>query len=373
MSERRLVFDIIEPGRAAAIGPTNRQIVVLTLSFWAVEVLLAELRSVVDHSEKVELYTLLRFATAAFGCLECYIIHRLARRTRMSRLPRRGALLLGVAAVAGVLNLKAGDVLQNLSRFPVSDYGLGWKVYNGTYWALMFMSWTAIYLAFGYSAEAAEHERRARGLERLTHEAQLRALRFQVDPHFLFNTLNSVSALVLAHRNSAAETMITKLSRFFRTTLATNPHQDIPLGEEILLQQTYLEIERVRFPDLSIEIDIHPAACDVLVPALLLQPLVENAVKFSVANRDGPAQIGITAQAPVAGVVHIEVWDDGTGAAHHDTSGTGTGLTNVRDRLRTRFGVHSCVWVGARSPQGFRVELVLPAVLAPQHVATVAA
>lgn len=373
MDEGRLVFDPVDRQRSAASGPTHRQVVVLTLSFWVIEILLAEFRSLVDHSEKIKLYTFLRIATAGLGCLECFMIHRLAQKTRASRLRWRGPLLLGVAAAAGILNLKIGDALQNLSTFQVSDYGLGWHIYNGTYWALVFMAWTAIYLALSYSAEAADHERRARGLERLTHEAQLRALRFQVDPHFLFNALNSVSALVLANRNVAAETMIRMLARFFRTTLATNPHQDIPLREEIMLQQTYLEIERVRFPDLTIEIDIHPAAMDVLIPVLLLQPLVENAVKFSVANREGPAQIGITAQAPVGGVAHIEVWDDGTGVDYHGSTGTGTGLGNVRDRLRARFGDRACLLPGARLPKGFRIELLLPVILQPDQVAAVAA
>lgn len=353
-------LDVDEPAARYSSGPTARQLIFLTVFFWAVEVFLAELRSVVDHSAKLELYTYLRLLSAAFGSLECYFIHLVARATTRWRVGPRGALILALAAVAGLINLKSIDALQNLSSFPVSDYGMGWRIYNATYWCLMFMAWAAVYLAIDYNREAVGQERRARELERLEHDAQLAALRFQVDPHFLFNTLNSVSALVLEDRNVDAEEMIQKLAEFFRATLVTNPRQDVTLGEEIALQLTYLEIEKVRFPNLSVDFDVHPDALDALVPSLLLQPLVENAVKFAVAGRRGPTRLGIVVPQPVGGTIRIEVWDDGNGKPPQQCKGTGTGLSNVRDRLKIRFGKEASLELCSRVPTGTNVRVTIP-------------
>lgn len=358
--EARAVRERVGSGDDYSTGPTPRQLLLLTLSFWAAEFFLAELRSVVDHSVKLELYTFLRILSAALGSLECYLVHRFARWTYRRRLAGRGGLVLALAAVAGFLNLKAIDALQNLSPYPVSDYGLGWKVYNATYWCLMFMAWAAVYLALEYNRRAVGQERRARRLEQLAHDAQLRALRFQVDPHFLFNTLNSVSALVLEGRNIDAEEMIQKLADFFRATLVTNPREDVTLGEEIALQQTYLEIERVRYPDMSFDVEVDTDALGALVPSLILQPLVENAIKFAVASHRGPSRLGISVPKPVGEIVQIIVWDDGRGDKQHDSKGTGTGLTNVRDRLLNRFGDVAALELVPREPSGVSVRLVIP-------------
>ncbi len=358
MKHTPAIFDAVGPDGGSVTTPTRVQLVILTLAFWGAEFLLAEMRSIVDHSAKLELYTALRLLTATLGCIECYCIHRLFRGTALRSFAGRALILFVTAAAAGIANLKIGDVLQDLSSYPVSDYGMGWRIYNAVYWMMIFMSWAAIYLALCYSREAGDQERRGRVLEQLAHEAQVRALRFQVDPHFLFNTLNSVSALVLAQRNDAAETMIRKLSSFFRSTVAANPLGEISLAEEIGLQQTYLEIEAVRFPDLTIDIDLPNHLGQVMVPTLLLQPLVENAIKYAVSDRDGAARIGIAAWADEPGSLRIAVTDNGMGSSA--PGGTGTGLRNVRERLRARFGEDATLTAGPVGAIGFRVDLVIP-------------
>ncbi|TPG40588.1 hypothetical protein EAH79_11890 [Sphingomonas koreensis] len=351
----------IDSSEAFWDGPTNRQLVLLTLSFWTVEFLLAELRSIVDHSVKLELYTLLRTISAAFGCLEFYALHLVARASARWRIRYRSALLLGLAALAGLINLKTIDVLQNLSAFPVSDYGPGWRLYNATYWCMMFLAWAAIYLALDYNRRAVGQERRSRLLEQHAHEAQLRALRFQIDPHFLFNTLNSVSALVLDGRNSDAEDMIGQLSDFFRSTLTADPRTDIPLSEEIALQRMYLDIEMIRFPNLTVEIEVHSDAGKLLVPALLLQPLVENAVKFAAASRRNGSRLGILVPEPIGKMLRIEVWDEGGGDQKSQMAkGTGTGLQNVRERLLAHFGRSASIELRQREPRGVSVLLTIP-------------
>ena len=348
------------PNRPASAGPTTRQLVLVTMWFWVTELAVAELRSLVDHSVKFEVYTLLRTLSAIFGCMEFYLIHVVARLTEGRAFKLRALLIILLAAIAGVLNLKTFDLLQNLTSYPVRDYGAGWRIYNATYWALMFMAWASIYLALDYNSLAIEQERRTRTLERLAHDAQLRALRLQIDPHFLFNTLNSVSALVLEGRTAEAEAMIEKLSEFFRITLVTNPREDVTLGEELALQQLYLEIERVRFPDLSVEISLHPDAKGALVPPLLLQPLVENAVKFAVAGYGEATCMGISVGPPAGGLVSIEVWDEGRGANARAAKGTGTGLSNVRERLMMRFGAVAYLEFRATAPRGASARVVIP-------------
>ena len=132
-------------------------------------------------------------------------------------------------------------------------------------------------------------------LAREAQEAQLRALRYQINPHFLFNTLNSLSSLILSKQTDTAERMLMNLSTFFRATLSADPTADVSLDEEIKLQRLYLDIEQIRFPDrLSVEVDVPDALLAARVPVLILQPIVENAVKYGVAKSkqagDGPDQ-----------------------------------------------------------------------------------
>src|SRR5436853_603683 len=120
---------------------------------------------------------------------------------------------------------------------------------------------------------------RAARAERDAQAAQLKALRYQVNPHFLFNTLNSLSSLVMARRDEEAETMIVNLSTFFRSSLTLDPSEDVPLAQEIEFQRLYLDIEKSRFPKrLEVVVDVPPALRAARVPPLILQPLVENAI-----------------------------------------------------------------------------------------------
>ena len=138
--------------------------------------------------------------------------------------------------------------------------------------------WSAFYLANQAQAEALGAQRRLADAESAAQAAQVRALRYQVNPHFLFNTLNSLSSLVMTGRTDRAETMLLALSTFFRTSLSLDPSADVTLAEEIDLQRLYLDIEKARFPDrLHVEIDVPQELEQARLPALLLQPIVENA------------------------------------------------------------------------------------------------
>jgi two-component system LytT family sensor kinase len=211
-------------------------------------------------------------------------------------------------------------------------------------WLFFFAAWSAFYLAAQAQNEAAAARQRIAEAESAARTAQVRALRYQVNPHFLFNTLNSLSSLVLASRNAEAEAMILKLSAFFRSSLTLNPTADVSLADEIALQQHYLDIEMVRFPKrLRVEIDVAPGLEHAQLPALLLQPVVENAIKYGVSATREKVLLTIAARREGADRLTITVTNRGQGTARLARAapaehGTGVGLANVCARLKARFG-----------------------------------
>jgi two-component system LytT family sensor kinase len=256
-----------------------------------------------------------------------------------------------------------GDPSRDDAMTPA--HAIGDNAINGYFF---FVAWAALFLALRYAAVTQLAERRAARFAAAAQAAELRALRYQVNPHFLFNTLNSLSSLVMVDRREEAEKMILNLSTFFRTSLTADPAEDQPLDEEIRLQMLYLEIEKVRFPErLHVEFAVPAALRNACVPALILQPLVENAIKYGVSRSRRPVLIRVEAREDSEGLV-LSVADDGAAADSPDPggpepgSGTGLGLRNVRDRLAARFGAAGqCRW-GPREGGGFIVVLHMPIV-----------
>ena len=231
-------------------------------------------------------------------------------------------------------------------------------------WYFFILAWAIMYIALSYAARVRVAERAAAQYQAEAQTAQLRALRYQINPHFLFNTLNSLSSLVLRQRGDEAERMIMNLSNFFRTSLTTDPTEDVPLSDEIRMQRLYLDIERIRVPDrLMVVIDVPVELGNAEVPGMLLQPVVENAIKYGVARSTRPVTVTIRARAS-EGVLNLTVEDDGQAPA--DTpllpseKGHGVGLRNVCDRLAARFGDAAVCRYGARPEGGFRVSLSMP-------------
>lgn len=244
----------------------------------------------------------------------------------------------------------------------VEDEGL-WRqltdVALGRYFLLL--AWAALYLALGNAAQVQAAERREGEFKRAAKAAELRSLRYQVNPHFLFNTLNSLSALVMSGRSETAERMIQTMSNFYRHSLASDPTADMPLADEIELQRHYLEIEGVRFPErLRAEFDVPAALSSACVPGMILQPLVENSVKYAVSATSRPVTIRISAREAGDKLV-LTVSDDGPGKPE-GPGGTGIGLANVRDRLAARFGGEASVESGPLPAGGYSTTLILPVV-----------
>jgi signal transduction histidine kinase len=225
----------------------------------------------------------------------------------------------------------------------------------------MMLAWCALYLALLTGEKARAAERREGAYRRAAKAAELRSLRYQVNPHFLFNTLNSLSALVLTGKTQAAERMIQQLSTFYRRSLADDPTADVPLREEFALQKLYLDIEAVRFPHrLRAAYDLPPGLEGAKVPGMILQPLIENSVKHAVAPTSGQVRITLAAREEYGRLV-LTVSDDGNGApaGSEPPPGYGIGLANVRERLQARFGATAGI-VSGPTAGGYSTELRMP-------------
>jgi LytS/YehU family sensor histidine kinase len=209
-------------------------------------------------------------------------------------------------------------------------------------------------------------QRRAAEAESAAQSAQVRALRYQVNPHFLFNTLNSLSSLVMTGRPERAEGMLLALSTFFRTSLSLDPTADVSLAEEIDLQRLYLDIEKARFPDrLHVEIEVPEGLEQARLPALILQPIVENAIKYGVSKSRKAVLIRVEARHLGDKRMIVEISNrlknggkEDLPAATHE--GTGLGLTNVCQRLEARWGSRASCRFGPMSGGGYKVSLTMP-------------
>jgi hypothetical protein len=233
-------------------------------------------------------------------------------------------------------------------------------------WLFFFVAWSAFYIATLAQRDAHRARQRAAEAEGAAQAAQVRALRYQVNPHFLFNTLNSLSSLVMTGRTDRAETMLLALSTFFRSTLSLDPTADVTLAEEIGLQRLYLDIEKARFPDrLQVEIDVPEELEQVRLPALVLQPIVENAIKYGVSTTRKTVVVRIAASMLPDDRMCLEVSNrlkhggkDMLPAATHE--GTGLGLSNVCQRLEARFGRRGECKFGPMPGGGYKVSLTIP-------------
>ncbi len=297
-----------------------------------------------------------------FGALLCYGTFLVLRRMKAQDFIHQAAVGAILSAGAALLHGFVWSLFLNGLDPKTYKMTLETIAYQSLYWYLFYFSWTTAYLAMSYSITTREHERRFTALVAEAQEAKIRALRYQINPHFLFNALNSIAELIAENREQA-EKMVLNLSEFFRTSLAINPTDDVRLADEIELQKLYLDMERVRFPErLSYSVDVPPELADATVPSLILQPLVENAVKHGIGRSEGGTQISISARRDgetlllSVGNQAATPFEGGTGPG----SGPGVGLDNVRNRLSARYGDKFTMTAGSRDPNGFAVEIAIP-------------
>lgn len=231
------------------------------------------------------------------------------------------------------------------------------------YWGIV-----AIAHAFIFSQRAREQEQQASQLETRLAKSRLQALQMQLNPHFLFNTLNSIASLV--HENpKAADEMITSLSEFLRLTLKTSDRSEVPLREEMDFLDHYLAIEQIRFGDrLRVEKRVEPALLAAQVPVLILQPLVENAIKHGIEKQLGPGGVTITASRD-GDLLQLQVRDNGRGlqATAAGQISEGVGLSNTRARLRELGGATASLQITTPPEGGFVATITLPWRLTPSR------
>jgi two-component system LytT family sensor kinase len=351
----------------------RRALLLSILGFWFFYFALNTLRRVVEDPPHQLSMIERRVVVSLLGMGLSYLLHLLLRRFE-----RRPIWVLVTVAFLATVPVSLAYATINYTAFeltfPIEPTPEEKEQYakmhpsavqaiteSAIEWYFFLSAWATLHVALSYAARVREAERSAARYRAEAQTAQLRALRYQINPHFLFNTLNSLSTLVLRERNDEAEQMIANLAAFFRTSLTADPTEDVPLAEEILMQQLYLGIEKIRFPKrLQADFAIAPEVADASVPALILQPLVENAVKHGVNRTMRPVTIAIRAHG-AAGKLHLSVEDDADGPVTAGAAnGHGVGLRNVCDRLAARFdGAAECRY-GPRPEGGFRVELTLP-------------
>lgn len=240
--------------------------------------------------------------------------------------------------------------------------GYGWASFSNMLPISMsiLMLWSVLYFCIKYYQLFQSEKEKSLRSEALAHEAQLRMLRYQLNPHFLFNTLNAISTLILVQSTDQANTMVTRLSKFLRYSLEHDPLDKVDLAHELATLRLYLEIEKVRFEErLRLQFDVSTEAEKGLLPSMLLQPLVENCIKHAVARSEKGGTIWISADVTAKAQLQITVADDGPGAVN-DPESTGVGLKNIRDRLREIYGANHELVFASREPRGFEVKVVIP-------------
>ena len=307
-------------------------------------------------------YVLLMFVTAcyagSFMIAKRQLVWRYEARTTMAW--QRFALWsasFGIAVVAGTEIAARGvafadrgnhsDVLQNRQSF---------------FWVGFALTGAAAIIDYSYERlkkRAREFELREERLRRAALRAELSALQARTDPHFLFNTLNTLSGLIEEDPAKASE-MLDRLAGVFRYALEGSRAASVPLAEELRAVEAYLQVEAIRFGSrFTWTIDAPPELSDEAVPPLFLQPLVENALVHGVAQKCGSARVDVRLTRRDR-FIHVEVDDDGPGPGGSNVSGSGNALRDLRERLKLLFGTETSLQTGAGPLGGFRATLDIP-------------
>lgn len=277
-------------------------------------------------------------------------------------LPINGLGAIVAAAVfAGFRSFVYVHIYKGLSlgSVPLADYFYSWELTLSFY---VIGTWSGLYFGIKYYRMAQHQREQALKATTIAQDAQLRTLRFQLNPHFLFNTLNAISTLVLESENETANRMVTKLSTFLRESLDRDPMQKISLKEELRALDLYLGLEQLRFEDrLRIERNISDDAWHCLVPGMILQPLIENAMTYATCISETGGGIMIAAKTDDAMLCLSVTGTDAASSGHHDGhSDSDVGLANTRERLRVLYGEAHTFSVTNIEPNGLKVEVCIP-------------
>ncbi|WP_116367906.1 sensor histidine kinase [Parahaliea mediterranea] len=256
------------------------------------------------------------------------------------------------------------EVFPN-ERRAYEEHGMAWYSYFdggiSAFWVMLV--WSALYFGIKYYLQSQEEKERWLKAVNMAHQAQLKMLRYQLNPHFLFNTLNAISTLILDKNTELANSMVTRLSRFLRYSLDNDPMQKVTVAQEMDALRLYLDIEKVRFEErLELHFDVEPSAETGLMPSLLLQPLVENSIKYAIAQAINGGAIAISARV-FGNDLLLSVADDGPGLDLRNgrlPKGGGVGLANCRERLKEIYGEHQSFRLSTTEPHGLTINIRIP-------------
>jgi two-component system LytT family sensor kinase len=312
-----------------------------------------------------------KFALAALGFVVSLPLHAFYKRW----LGTHAGLLrvLAVSIVASYLVALVWSAAYNLADAAIASRMLGRRISvdnltelfsESLYHAFTLLAWSVLYLVVKRQMELSAARERLVRAEALAADARLQALRFQLQPHFVFNTLNAISTLIVEQRTEDASRMVSRLSDFLRVTLDPGEAHEIPLHDELQLAERYLDIERVRFGDrLRVTLDVDASARAARVPTLLLQPLLENAVRHGVSPKIGGAAVNIAARRD-GSRLRIVISDvpaqPGERVGASNGNGRGIGLRNTRQRLEQLYGGDSSFHAAPSPSGGFDVVITLP-------------
>jgi two-component system sensor histidine kinase AlgZ len=286
-----------------------------------------------------------------------------------ARVPLIRALLTSTVVAYGL-----GLVVSSASLWAELRYGR--ETSSDFHWTYIFAyavsscfvlaSWGFLYFGIKHYHALEEERQRLHDLEGMAREAQMRALRYQLQPHFLFNTLNAISTLVLDNQPRIATQMIARLADLLRRTLESPDSHQVSLKEEIAVTKEYLALEQVRFgPRLMVTFAIDPATQDAQVPRFLLQPLVENAIRHGIAKRPEGGNLRLCSET-VGGRLRVRIENDG---AEDDepvlrrntaTPHRGVGLTNTRARLEQMYGYEATLETHGTANGAYEVRISMP-------------
>jgi len=313
--------------------------------------------------EKPDSYFAVIFAVAVAGLI-ITILLRLIYQKLWGRSPL--ALAIGVVVACYVFsfgwqwlhNVLYWDWVKNAWRPEhVMDFVSG---ILGSFYILL--CWSGLYFGIKYYLQLQEQTEQTLKATSAAHQAQLKMLRYQLNPHFLFNTLNAISTLILDGANETANKAVSRLSDFLRYTLDNDPMSRVTLGSELSAIDLYLEIEKVRFGDrLVIEKSIDPKAQDALVPSLILQPLIENAIKYAITPSEEGGTLRISARVQHRTLV-LQISDSGPGLGNGNNGqkSCGVGLKNTRERLQQLYGDSQAFTLAPNEPSGLRITINIP-------------
>jgi two-component system LytT family sensor kinase len=343
---------------------TNKkyQFILLNIAGWAGYCLSSYVGAF--YWDKPSAYYWLFFIGSVFGFIISFVLRPLYRLFwDKSLISRTSAVVLGsyICSLIWVIpyNIIYWDLFKNGHR-PDAWTGYFWGATTIFY---IYICWSCLYFGIKFYQAMQEASQRELKANALAHEAQLKMLRYQLNPHFLFNTLNAISTLVLDKETERANEMVTRLSDFLRYSLDNDPMEKVTLEQEILTLHLYLEIEKVRFDErLEVDFKVEQGAGKGLIPSLILQPIVENSIKYAIAKSETGGIISLHAQV-FANELLLEIKDNGPGVELVDgipPNGRGVGIRNTQERLIELYKNKHSFTISNATPSGLQVSIRLP-------------